>query len=120
MLVMSLKATERRGLNAPLLNLAAYDINRILCRNNVVILDLVYLLDKARELLIGLDKHLLLRLLILTQEGLIRGRILVIIKLDGLVLLNRKLGCVNKNLGGRDGVSRRRNRRGRGRSKGCG
>ena len=62
---MSLEATERRRLDTALLNLATRDVDRVLRRDNVVFLDLVYLLNKAGELVIRLDEHLLLRLLIL-------------------------------------------------------
>ena len=65
-ITVELEATQGRGLDAALLDIATHNVNRVLRSDNIVLLNLIYLLYKAGEFIIRLDEHLLLRLQILT------------------------------------------------------
>ena len=100
-------------LNLTLLEIAADDINTVLRKDcNVITRQAVHLLDKARELLLGLDKKALLGLLILTQKSRARGGVNILIKKNGLIQLNGNLGCLLETLGRRKrgGCGRRSSR----------
>lgn len=76
------------------MHLARYKIDAILRDHDEVLLDLVDLLDKARELVAALHEHLLIRITVLTEEGLVRGSVDIIVEQDRLILLNCKLSSL--------------------------
>lgn len=87
-----------RRLDAALLDLTRHNVDAVLREDNEVLTDLVDLLDEAGELITALHEHLLLGLVILTEEGLVGGSVHVVIQLDGAVKLDSELGGLDKRL----------------------
>lgn len=67
-LKLTSRAAEGGGLDAALLYLTRYDVDAVLRQDDKVSLHLVNLLNKARELIITLDEHLLVILRVLAEE----------------------------------------------------
>lgn len=83
-----------RTRNRLLLDIAADNIDRVLRHDDVIILGLKHLLDRARILVGVLHKDLFLGFGVLAQEGLATLGICVVIKQDGHVTLHSDLGRV--------------------------
>lgn len=82
--------------DAALLHLARNNVNGVLRNDDKILADLVDLADERGELLIRLHEHLLLGLGILTNEGLARRRLHIVVELERLVLLNGKTRRMEK------------------------